>query len=198
MDRRGSLVLRALRRRRRCCRSAPRRTTSASAMATPGPNTGGMGAYSPAPVLTDAIADARDGRDHRARPCAEMAARGHAVSGRALCRADDQGRSGPAGGIQRPLRRPGMSGADDAAWRAGLRPDASLRRGAAGGHAGELGRRSCADRGDGGEGLSGRLCQRARRSAGWTELPEDSSHMVFHAGTARASTARSWPPAAGC
>ena len=34
------------------CRSPPRRTTSASATATPGPNTGGMGAYSPAPVVT--------------------------------------------------------------------------------------------------------------------------------------------------
>ncbi len=30
----------------------PARTTSASARATPGPNTGGMGAYSPAPVVT--------------------------------------------------------------------------------------------------------------------------------------------------
>ena len=29
-----------------------------------GPNTGGMGAYSPAPVLTDAMCEQRDGRDH--------------------------------------------------------------------------------------------------------------------------------------
>ena len=31
------------------------RTTSASATAIPGPNTGGMGAYSPAPVVTPAV-----------------------------------------------------------------------------------------------------------------------------------------------
>ena len=35
-----------------------------------GPNTGGMGAYSPAPVMTDADAPAHDGRDHRCRRCA--------------------------------------------------------------------------------------------------------------------------------
>jgi phosphoribosylamine--glycine ligase len=32
--------------------SPARRTTSASATAIPGPNTGGMGAYSPAPIMT--------------------------------------------------------------------------------------------------------------------------------------------------
>ena len=33
-----------------------------------GPNTGGMGAYAPAPVLTAELRAARDGRDRRARP----------------------------------------------------------------------------------------------------------------------------------
>ena len=54
-----------------------------------GPNTGGMGAYSPAPVLTDAVAHkvmttscARRWRNGAAR---------HALSGGALCRADDRG-----------------------------------------------------------------------------------------------------------
>ena len=33
-----------------------------------GPNTGGMGAYAPAPVLTAELERAGDGRDRRARP----------------------------------------------------------------------------------------------------------------------------------
>ena len=40
---------------RTCCRSPPARTTSACRTATRGPNTGGMGAYSPAPVVTPKI-----------------------------------------------------------------------------------------------------------------------------------------------
>ncbi len=45
-----------------------------------GPNTGGMGAYSPAPVLTDAIA--RQALDQIVRPCmAEMARRGTPYQG---------------------------------------------------------------------------------------------------------------------
>ena len=35
-----------------------------------GPNTGGMGAYSPAPVMTPEMTDAHHGRDRRCRPCA--------------------------------------------------------------------------------------------------------------------------------
>ena len=45
--RRGGLAARALRRRARACRWRPRRTTSGSSTATTGPNTGGMGSYSP-------------------------------------------------------------------------------------------------------------------------------------------------------
>ena len=41
-----------VRRQERRCRWPPARTTSACSTATSGPNTGGMGAYSPAPVVT--------------------------------------------------------------------------------------------------------------------------------------------------
>ena len=51
-----------------------------------GPNTGGMGAYSPAPVLTPAI-EHEVMRAHRAADGGCHARGGHAVSGRALCRA---------------------------------------------------------------------------------------------------------------
>ena len=37
------------------CRWPPAKTTNVWVMATPAPNTGGMGAYSPAPVVTDAV-----------------------------------------------------------------------------------------------------------------------------------------------
>ena len=61
------------------------------------------------------------------RRCAAMAARGRAVQGRPLCRADaDRGRA-EAAGVQRPFRRPGMPGADDAADE---RPAAGADRGA--------------------------------------------------------------------
>ena len=40
-----------------------------------GPNTGGMGAYSPAPVMTDAMCTRDDGRDRSSRRCARMEAR---------------------------------------------------------------------------------------------------------------------------
>ena len=91
-----------------------------------GPNTGGMGAYSPAPVLTDALAEKALGRDHPPHNGRDGAARA-SLPGRALCRADDRRRPAAAGGIQCPLRRPGMPGADDAPRRAGTRSDA--RRG---------------------------------------------------------------------
>ena len=55
-----------------------------------GPNTGGMGAYSPAPVLTACDRGAGDAQDRRADACRDAAAR-HALHGRALRRADDHG-----------------------------------------------------------------------------------------------------------
>ena len=54
-----------------------------------GPNTGGMGAYSPAPVMTRADERARDGRDRPADACARMKAMGAPLQGRAVRRADD-------------------------------------------------------------------------------------------------------------
>ena len=57
-----------------------------------GPNTGGMGAYSPAPVMTAEMNAARDGRDHssdRARHEGD----GRALQGRAVRRADDHHRT---------------------------------------------------------------------------------------------------------
>ena len=80
--RRGGLLLRAVRRRDTRCRWPARRTTSASATATPGPNTGGMGAYSPAPRLRPRRCEsAGDGRDHPPDACAAMARARHAVPG---------------------------------------------------------------------------------------------------------------------
>ncbi len=52
-----------------------------------GPNTGGMGAYAPAPVLTRRTAAAGDGRD-RPPDRARAGRGGNAVQRRALCRAD--------------------------------------------------------------------------------------------------------------
>ena len=63
LDGRGGLALRDLATGAAPCRSAPRRTSSGSATATQGPNTGGMGAYSPVPWLDDA--DELVGRIHQ-------------------------------------------------------------------------------------------------------------------------------------
>ena len=51
-----------------------------------GPNTGGMGAYSPAPVVTDNVVADVMRTDHRADGGGDES-RGPAVQGRALCRA---------------------------------------------------------------------------------------------------------------
>ena len=56
-----------------------------------GPNTGGMGAYSPAPVIDAGDGRPRHGRDHRAHRRRHERAR-HALPRRALRRADDHGR----------------------------------------------------------------------------------------------------------
>ena len=69
-----------------------------------GPNTGGMGAYSPAPVMTPALVDRTHGRDRRAHHRRDAGAR-HAVSRRALCRADAHRRGAEADRVQCPLRR---------------------------------------------------------------------------------------------
>ena len=60
-----------------------------------GPNTGGMGAYSPAPVLTAGARGAGDGRDRPADRAGDGRRR-DAVLGRALCRADADRARGPS------------------------------------------------------------------------------------------------------
>ena len=97
-----------------------------------GPNTGGMGAYSPAPVLTDAIADQAMARDraahHRAKwPGAARPIRACFTPG--LMIKDGQGRL-----VEYNARfgDPETPGADDAAGRAGAGSAAGLRRRAAG------------------------------------------------------------------
>ena len=66
--RRGSQLHRACATARTCCRWPPARTTSACCDDDEGPNTGGMGAYSPAPVVTPNVHARVDARDHPARP----------------------------------------------------------------------------------------------------------------------------------
>ena len=68
LDRRRGFVLRALRRRDRDLRSRRPRITSAHSTATQGPNTGGMGAYSPAPIIDPAMS-ARVMAEIVTRPC---------------------------------------------------------------------------------------------------------------------------------
>ena len=58
-----------------------------------GPNTGGMGAYSPAPVMTPEMTTRVDGRDHLPDDARDEGD-GRAVQGRAVCRPDDH-RDGP-------------------------------------------------------------------------------------------------------
>ena len=83
-----------------------------------GPNTGGMGAYSPAAIMTPALIDETMAKIIRPTLAAMARAR-RALSRRAVCRADADPRRAETGRIQCPLRRSGMSGADAAA---GFRP----------------------------------------------------------------------------
>ena len=79
-----------------------------------GPNTGGMGAYSPAPVMTPEMT--RRAMDEIVLPDGRGdEGDGHALQGRALCRADDHRAGAEADRIQCPLRRSRMPGADAAA-----------------------------------------------------------------------------------
>lgn len=104
---RGSVAAGVLRRGKRPSRCLPRRTTRPFSTATPGPNTGGMGAYSPAPIVPDAELEKM--ADIAIRPIlAEMARQGHPFHRYPLCRPDDDQRRPESFGIQRPFRRPGM------------------------------------------------------------------------------------------
>ena len=77
-----------------------------------GPNTGGMGAYSPAPIMTPAMNTARDGRDHHADR-ARHEGDGRALQRRAVRRVDDHQRRSATDRIQRALRR-SRDASDDA------------------------------------------------------------------------------------
>ena len=118
-----------------------------------GPNTGGMGAYSPAPIITEAVAEeimakivlpvvrglAEDGRPYSGVLYAGLmfTARGH------------QG-----AGVQRPLRRSGMPAADPAPEVRSAGGTRRLRRGADRRHPAGVARRSGAGRRHGDARLS--------------------------------------------
>ena len=107
--RRGAVAAGAVRRARRRCRWPPPRTTSGSSTATRGPNTGGMGSYSPVP---GGRRRAR-GRDLRVvhQPVLRGAgAAGDPVPRRPVRRPDDDRRRAEGARVQRPLRRPGDAG----------------------------------------------------------------------------------------
>ena len=106
------------------CRSLPPRTTSGSSTATEGPNTGGMGSYSPVPGF--GAAEVEEIVDGVHRPVvAAMAERGPALPRRPLRRADDRARRPQGARVQRPLRRPRDAGGAAAA---ALRPARPLPR----------------------------------------------------------------------
>ncbi len=76
-----------------------------------GPNTGGMGAYAPAPVLTTATLE-RVRRSLIEPALRGIAAEGAPYRGVLFCEAMITERRPQAHRVQRPLRRSGMSGAD--------------------------------------------------------------------------------------
>ena len=87
-----------------------------------GPNTGGMGAYSPTPFVTPEIHDQIMARIILPT-VAGMKTTRHAVPRRALCRRDADGAGTKTVRIQCPLRRsrmPGADAADDVRHRAGV------------------------------------------------------------------------------
>ncbi len=88
-----------------------------------GPNTGGMGAYSPTPFVTPEMHDADHGARSSSRRVAGMKKRGTPFQRRALCRRDADGAGAQAVRIQRAVRRsrmPGADAADDVRHRAGV------------------------------------------------------------------------------
>ena len=78
-----------------------------------GPNTGGMGAFAPSPLLDASTAGGRDGR-HRRAGAARHARRRHRVPRVPLCRPDDDLRRAEGHRIQRPVRRSRGAGRDAA------------------------------------------------------------------------------------
>ena len=197
--RRGGELHRAWSTAATCCRSRRPRTTSACCDGDAGPNTGGMGAYSPAPVVTPAM-HARIMREVILPTVARHGRRRHPLHGLPLRRADDR-RGGHAerARVQLPPRRPGDAADHGAAaersgrlcWSSGV--DGTLDRAEA-----EWDRRAAlgvvlAAAGYPGDAAHGRRDRRTRaRERGRPRL-----HGVPRR-HARWSTARRSSPAAAC
>ena len=170
---------------RRCCRWRRRRTTSAPSTATRGPNTGGMGAYSPAPVVTRGARTSASWSEVMRPMVRGLAERRHRLPGRAVRGLMITDGRPEGAGVQRPLRRPGVPG-DDAAS-AGRPAGADGGGGRRAGSADvtlRLGPPRRGVRRAGGRGVSGQLREgqgdpRARDVARLVD------GVVFHAGTAR-------------
>ena len=161
-----------------------------------GPNTGGMGAYSPAPVMTPEMT-ARTMDEIIVPTLRAMKAMGAPLQGRAVRRPDDHQGWAEADRIQRAVRRSGNPGADAAADvgpsagadRVARRPAQELRPALVSGRG--------ADRGDGGERLSGRL--RARLGHRGTRCRGARSKASrFSTPAPRPRAARSPPTAGAC
>ena len=161
-----------------------------------GPNTGGMGAYSPAPVMTPEMT--RRVMDEIIRP--DRARHGgtrHALQGRALSRRHDHQGWPQALRVQRALRRSGVPGADDAPQVGPAGGAARHRRRRARDLRPALARRAGAHRRHGRQGLSRRLRATARRSAAsMRPAPCRASRSSTPARAARATGCS--PPAAAC
>ena len=129
-----------------------------------------------------------------------MADDGHALFGRALCRADADPRGAQADRVQLPLRRSRMPGADDAAARATSANCCSPapRTGSPRSSRRASRRRYRADRGDGGARAIPARRQKGGRDRRRSERRRRAGRKVFHAGTALAPTAGWWPAAAAC
>ena len=92
-----------------------------------GPNTGGMGAYSPAPVMTPEISNSGDEGNHRADRRGDEGRR-LSLQRRAVRRPDDRQGWAAVDRIQHALRRPGMPGHAGASRRRSSGAAARLRR----------------------------------------------------------------------
>ena len=180
---RGGLVLRAVRRRARAAARHRRRTTSASSTATQGPNTGGMGAYSPAPVMTAEMCAPRPWTRSSSRRCAAMRRRGTPFKG-VLFAGLMITEQGPK------LIEYNVRFGDPECQVLMLRMMSDLVPALLAACDGQLKNfdlrwypRRRADRGDGGEGLSRRLCEGHASSKGWIRPPKIEGVEIFHAGT---------------
>jgi phosphoribosylamine---glycine ligase len=147
-----------------------------------GPNTGGMGAYSPAPVVTPELAETI--MDRIMWPTIRgMAAEGRPYTGLlyAGVMITQDGPKTP--GVQRPLRRSRVPAADHADEVRCAGGAGRLPRGPAGPAGARMARRRGADRGDGDQGIprpypKGSVIRGLERAGALDDVE------VFHAGTA--------------